>query len=506
MAQLKEFYSRIVHKHDTEANWNKATAFVPLQGEIIIYDKDENYNYERIKIGNGETAVPNLPFTVTTASGTVPGITLVYPAASCTTFSSDSGTVTPLAVQKGAKMFAITRPASSTTNAIVRYSNTAGDVQDSKILIENVTNTKDTSKTANVLSIPAEGGKKMVYGYCTDQVDGTSFIGGVFPANATEFPYASGLAIGGTSGNLLWKGSRVLDNNDLTTINNALSGKAASSHGTHVSYGTSATAIGATASAGSATTVSRSDHTHSLSKNAVTTALGYTPPTADTNTTYSAGTGISLSGTTFSNSGVRSISTGSSNGTISVNTNGTTANVSVKGLGSAAYTASTAYAASNHTHDDRYYTENECKAEFMGWNRGAFNLNELYDAKVYMQAQGTNAPSGSQYGVVLGLPYRKFDGNKIPDFGAQIFIPNGDDSTHPNSMFYRTSLSNSWNDWQEVATKNEVMLKAGGTFTGNVKAISTNRNTSGGCLRNILVVDSTGNTLQSTDRIYMYRQ
>ena len=70
----------------------------------------------------------------------------------------------------------------------------------------------------------------------------------------------------------------------------------------------------------------------------------------DTNTTYSAGTGINLSGTTFSNSGVRSVSTGSSNGTISVNTNGTTSDISVKGLGSAAYTASSAYAASSHTH------------------------------------------------------------------------------------------------------------------------------------------------------------
>jgi hypothetical protein len=68
-------------------------------------------------------------------------------------------------------------------------------------------------------------------------------------------------------------------------ITPAAIGAAASSHGTHVSYGTSATAIGATAAAGSATTVSRSDHTHSLSKSAVTTALGYTPPT--TNTTYS---------------------------------------------------------------------------------------------------------------------------------------------------------------------------------------------------------------------------
>ena len=49
----------------------------------------------------------------------------------------------------------------------------------------------------------------MVYGYCTDQTDGTSFIGGVFDANATTYPYAEGLAIGGTSGNLLWKGKAV---------------------------------------------------------------------------------------------------------------------------------------------------------------------------------------------------------------------------------------------------------------------------------------------------------
>ena len=78
-----------------------------------------------------------------------------------------------------------------------------------------------------------------------------------------------------------------------------------------------------------------SSGTISLIKDNITNALGYTPPT--TNTTYSAGTGISLSGTTFSNSGVRSISTGSANGTISVNTNGTSANVTVKGLTEVAY-------------------------------------------------------------------------------------------------------------------------------------------------------------------------
>ena len=93
-----------------------------------------------------------------------------------------------------------------------------------------------------------------------------------------------------------------------------------------------------------------SSGTLSLTKANVVAALGYTPPTTDTNTTYSASNGISLSGTTVSNSGVRSIATGSANGTISVNTNGTSADVAVKGLGSAAYTASSAYAAAGHTH------------------------------------------------------------------------------------------------------------------------------------------------------------
>lgn len=65
---------------------------------------------------------------------------------------------------------------------------------------------------------------------------------------------------------------------------------------------------------------------------------------------YAAGAGISLTDNTFSNSGVRSVSAGTTNGTITVNTGGTSRQVSVYGLGSAAFTASTAYAASSHTH------------------------------------------------------------------------------------------------------------------------------------------------------------
>lgn len=57
-----KFNTRIAFKHDTEANWVKAKNFIPLEGEIIIYDADENYSYQRIKIGDGTTKVKDLPF------------------------------------------------------------------------------------------------------------------------------------------------------------------------------------------------------------------------------------------------------------------------------------------------------------------------------------------------------------------------------------------------------------------------------------------------------------
>lgn len=53
---------RIIQKHETEANWNKATKFIPKLGEVIIYDPDANHTTSRIKIGDGITVVANLPF------------------------------------------------------------------------------------------------------------------------------------------------------------------------------------------------------------------------------------------------------------------------------------------------------------------------------------------------------------------------------------------------------------------------------------------------------------
>lgn len=58
----KTLNGRIVNKHDTEENWLKAVNFTPERGEVIVYDTDENYDYERLKIGDGVTLVSDLPF------------------------------------------------------------------------------------------------------------------------------------------------------------------------------------------------------------------------------------------------------------------------------------------------------------------------------------------------------------------------------------------------------------------------------------------------------------
>lgn len=57
-----EINARVINKHDTEANWNNHSNFIPNKSEIIVYDKDDNYNYPRVKIGDGVTNVNLLPF------------------------------------------------------------------------------------------------------------------------------------------------------------------------------------------------------------------------------------------------------------------------------------------------------------------------------------------------------------------------------------------------------------------------------------------------------------
>lgn len=57
---------RIQIKHDLEENWEKAINFVPLAGELIIYDgiiEDGKYiKTPKFKLGDGKTKINDLPF------------------------------------------------------------------------------------------------------------------------------------------------------------------------------------------------------------------------------------------------------------------------------------------------------------------------------------------------------------------------------------------------------------------------------------------------------------
>ena len=58
----KTINTRILVKHDIEANWDKAENFYPLPGEIFVYDADGTHDAPRVKIGDGATLVSDLPF------------------------------------------------------------------------------------------------------------------------------------------------------------------------------------------------------------------------------------------------------------------------------------------------------------------------------------------------------------------------------------------------------------------------------------------------------------
>lgn len=53
----KTVKTRIQNKIDTSVNWAKATTFVPLKGEIVIYS-----DLNQIKIGDGINKINDLPF------------------------------------------------------------------------------------------------------------------------------------------------------------------------------------------------------------------------------------------------------------------------------------------------------------------------------------------------------------------------------------------------------------------------------------------------------------
>lgn len=54
--------ARVSQLYKTEAEWASMPNFVPLRGEFIVFAPDEHHSYARMKIGDGNTLLVNLPF------------------------------------------------------------------------------------------------------------------------------------------------------------------------------------------------------------------------------------------------------------------------------------------------------------------------------------------------------------------------------------------------------------------------------------------------------------
>ena len=60
--------ARISQLHKTEAQWAIMTDFVPLPGELIIFDPDEQNKNALLKIGDGSTPLRSLQFVIGTTA------------------------------------------------------------------------------------------------------------------------------------------------------------------------------------------------------------------------------------------------------------------------------------------------------------------------------------------------------------------------------------------------------------------------------------------------------
>lgn len=55
------FQARIKSKHDTTENWNNARGFIPMAGEIIIYDDYQTKTWTVEEYGETVTKTKNIP-------------------------------------------------------------------------------------------------------------------------------------------------------------------------------------------------------------------------------------------------------------------------------------------------------------------------------------------------------------------------------------------------------------------------------------------------------------
>lgn len=125
--------------------------------------------------------------TISDATTSVKGIAKLHLAANCSTYTSDDGGTTPAAVKKAVELFSLVHGGTADGNITIANSET---LQSKQPILQWTTVGENTPRM----------------GFAQDQSDGTFIICSL---KGTD-NYQNGLAIGGGSGNLFWKGSKVL--------------------------------------------------------------------------------------------------------------------------------------------------------------------------------------------------------------------------------------------------------------------------------------------------------
>lgn len=142
----------------------------------------------------------------TANEGTVTSVSVKMNDASKGTVTS-SGTIDLGTVLTDASVFATSAQGTKADNAL---SLDGGTIKKSKTIKMDASANSDGAN----LKWGTVNHKNPYIGYASDQSDGTFVVGSLLGTN-----YASGLAIGGGSGNLLWKGTKVATTSDIPTVN-----------------------------------------------------------------------------------------------------------------------------------------------------------------------------------------------------------------------------------------------------------------------------------------------
>lgn len=150
-----------------------------------------------------------------TANITVP--TKVSELTNDSGFTTNTGTIT------GIKMNGVSKGTSGVVDLGTVITADGGTINKSKTVKMDASANSDGAN----LKWGTVNSKNPYIGYASDQVDGTFVVGSLLGTN-----YASGLAIGGGSGNLLWKGAKVATTSDIPNISGKVDKSAFSLSGT----------------------------------------------------------------------------------------------------------------------------------------------------------------------------------------------------------------------------------------------------------------------------------